>query len=529
MAYNPQKSNKHPFDLNYPHILSWVKKRKGIVSISRNQFSVIQAYTKDDHLVWADFGKYGNIDAALGALNTFLASTQKSSSQPDPTQMEGLSFLRNSWGLPFTIGHTHEEIQTILGPPEDVYAPVSSSPSSTTDFDIWNYGELYIYFREGCAITFCLYIYSLQNSEFYPQNSSFQFRGIESFHDDEDDWPELFESLGLEFETDLLSDNPSYHFENGIWFVDFPKLDDSNNCSNYYVGYGESSLPRFEEALNQAHKLAPLKTSFLKGTKFEEHFPVCSSCLEIGMTLSLHGQSKKIIQRDQNGSDFNDAKLYPFSIGKKINEMEASSKSYLPKREALNSTKITLSSFFKTGKFGPIELGMTKAQVLETFGPPETNVDIPSGCSLMESVIWLYNSLEFYFYESKAPESAELHQISRSSLYYHYKEWAEEGEKDEGLRIISDISDKPDPPNLREVLAFARAQNLNVSFQHYYQGQFKAIFDSGVFFMFFLEGESEISFDDAIEKGIDLPAEYLGLYASDLLPNSKKPCIPFVL
>lgn len=521
------KSIDHPFDNIISNISAWLKK-KGTISISLKQFSFLQASSKNEHFAWADFGKFSDLDQALIGLNAFLGSEIESNESAIHLSIDSLTFLKNPNLLPFQLGDSYQTILSKLGSPEALFSPIAAQAKSIFDFQIWVYGELSIHFEKGKAIAFCLEMSALEEEKYVPSHSKIQFEGIEFFdEDEEEEWPEFFDECELDFEVEYVSEIPNYHFESGAWIVGFSQENDS--YPTYYAGIGETHLPNFDQVLYEDYAQEALGSDFFDETRFAQYFPFLCECLNNGMTLELNGQSKKLELLDQNQMSFFCRNLSPKQLGNQISSLEAYSIKYLPKRHALNSTQITLSRFIKSGKFGPIEPGMTKAQLLEHFGPPDNFADIPSGCDMMNSKIWLYNSLEFYFWDSKPAENAELFQISRSSLYFHYEDWSKYEPNSGGLQIITDITDHHRPPSLREILAFSKVQNLNVYFQHYYEGQFKAIFDSGVFFMYMLETESEISIKDAIEEAIDMEAVYLGLYAIDLLNSKAKPKIPFVL
>jgi hypothetical protein len=69
--------------------------------------------------------------------------------------------------------------------------------------------------------------------------------------------------------------------------------------------------------------------------------------------------------------------------------------------------KISLKDFILTGKFGSVEVGMTKEQVIEILGEPHDNQDFGTGYSGI-----VYNWYEFFFYT----DTGILHAIQNDSL-----------------------------------------------------------------------------------------------------------------
>ncbi|MBB3168600.1 hypothetical protein [Simiduia aestuariiviva] len=53
---------------------------------------------------------------------------------------------------------------------------------------------------------------------------------------------------------------------------------------------------------------------------------------------------------------------------------------------------IRILDFIKTGKFGPVEIGMSKAKVLEVLGPPDDDTDLDGPGSIL-----LYAWYELFF------------------------------------------------------------------------------------------------------------------------------------
>tara|TARA_B100000795_G_C22534579_1_gene336458 strand:+ start:21 stop:566 length:546 start_codon:yes stop_codon:yes gene_type:complete len=70
-------------------------------------------------------------------------------------------------------------------------------------------------------------------------------------------------------------------------------------------------------------------------------------------------------------------------------------------------TKIYLKKFALTGEFGPVKIGMSKDQVIQLMGEPETDQDFGSGSSGL-----LYSWYEF-FYET---ETGVLNSIQNDHL-----------------------------------------------------------------------------------------------------------------
>lgn len=60
-------------------------------------------------------------------------------------------------------------------------------------------------------------------------------------------------------------------------------------------------------------------------------------------------------------------------------------------------TCISLLDFFRTGNFGPVQLGMSRQEVYDLLGEPDDY-----GCpntSLMEANVWLYDAIELHFFD----------------------------------------------------------------------------------------------------------------------------------
>jgi hypothetical protein len=58
-------------------------------------------------------------------------------------------------------------------------------------------------------------------------------------------------------------------------------------------------------------------------------------------------------------------------------------------------TSISLLDFFRSGQFGPIQLGMTRQEVYDLLGEPDGY-----GCPdthLMKAGVWLYDAIELHF------------------------------------------------------------------------------------------------------------------------------------
>jgi hypothetical protein len=70
-------------------------------------------------------------------------------------------------------------------------------------------------------------------------------------------------------------------------------------------------------------------------------------------------------------------------------------------------SEFSLLEFFRAGKFGPIELGMTRTEVKHLIGAPDIYWDC-DGESEDDSAIWYYGGIELFWY----PLDPKLHMIS---------------------------------------------------------------------------------------------------------------------
>lgn len=60
-------------------------------------------------------------------------------------------------------------------------------------------------------------------------------------------------------------------------------------------------------------------------------------------------------------------------------------------------TNITLIDFFRTGNFGPVQLGMTRQEVYDLLGEPDWCQSPDT--NLMRSNIWMYKPIELHFFD----------------------------------------------------------------------------------------------------------------------------------
>ena len=60
-------------------------------------------------------------------------------------------------------------------------------------------------------------------------------------------------------------------------------------------------------------------------------------------------------------------------------------------------TSISLIDFFRTGNFGPIQLGMTRQEIYGLLGEPDWYQSPDT--NLMRSNIWMYEPIEFHFFD----------------------------------------------------------------------------------------------------------------------------------
>jgi hypothetical protein len=58
--------------------------------------------------------------------------------------------------------------------------------------------------------------------------------------------------------------------------------------------------------------------------------------------------------------------------------------------------EFSLLEFFRTGKFGQVDLGMTRTEVKQLIGPPD-DIWESDGRSIEESAIWIYGGIEFFW------------------------------------------------------------------------------------------------------------------------------------
>ena len=60
--------------------------------------------------------------------------------------------------------------------------------------------------------------------------------------------------------------------------------------------------------------------------------------------------------------------------------------------------KINIADFFRTGRFGPIKLGMTRKEIIAQLGEPD-QYGCPGEKGFMKAGIWLYGDIEFHIDE----------------------------------------------------------------------------------------------------------------------------------
>ena len=89
---------------------------------------------------------------------------------------------------------------------------------------------------------------------------------------------------------------------------------------------------------------------------------------------------------------------------------------------------INILEIFRKGKVGPVELGMTKAEVTAYLGTPEdwwrhNAVDKNNPYTLTASQIWTYGGVEFYW-RGIDPTTETLIEISFKPHYLHWHDWA---------------------------------------------------------------------------------------------------------
>jgi hypothetical protein len=94
--------------------------------------------------------------------------------------------------------------------------------------------------------------------------------------------------------------------------------------------------------------------------------------------------------------------------------------------------QIDLKTFFETGEFGPISLGMSRNDVKSLFGAPPYFIEGPE-CPKKEyrcAGIWIYGGMELYF----SPNNTTV--VSEIIKSFHFKPWYLWGSVDEQVETV---------------------------------------------------------------------------------------------
>lgn len=518
------EQTEHLFDLTYPHLDEWVN-QQGFLYLSTENISFLQAFTGSSKLVWADFGQYERFDDALKACDQFLKDWKDPVEDPAPKSLSIFDLLDTGKWEMIQLGDARSKVLSQLGLPDELVALKSPDLTSVNDYQIWGYGDLYLHFSGDQIDALCFELGGLYDSKYHTKGQ-LKLQGFSGSDSDSlEEWLMELRSWGFDLKKDTQSQHPLYRFPTGVWLTgpvphpDFQYIYGSADQNGKpMIGIGNwDFLFETSESLAPVPPLS-LPPHFWDDSLFANAFPVCTRCLQDRFSVTVKSTFQGIRMHDRANSIFNHSLITEGGIGDHLASMEENSARFLPKRKALPEEVITLSSYVKTGQFGKLKIGMTKAEVLDTYGPPE-EYHLPSdGWTFMDGDIWKYNEMEFYFRPNDSGEIM-VDQISRSFLSSHFECWFRDPNPELTLSVRLDIGQGNKPPTLAHLLQLAQDWEMPVWLKTplYISEQCGLVFESGVYFIFHEDNyNDEITYEWVMDRKQELKAAYMGVNTSSI-------------